>query len=623
MLLHNPTAPGLWWRDAVIYQIYPRSFASSGGPIGDIPGAISRLDHLARLGVDAVWLSPFYRSPQRDAGYDVEDYRDIDPVFGTMDDVDALIARAHSLGLRIIFDIVPNHTSDRHVWFRQALEAGPGSPERERYWFRPAPNNWRSVFGGGAWTRVCDREDASGSPWESDASWYLHLFDSSQPDLNWSNPEVQAEFRDILRFWLRRGVDGFRVDVAHGLVKDPALPNWGRTAAIVEGEKTKERNEAAPMWNLDGVHDIYRQWRKVLDEFGPDRMLVAEAWVSPASAIAKYVRADEMSQSFNFEFLASAWTADRMRTVIADSLRDMDAVGATATWVLSNHDVIRATARLGLPDAGNYPKGIKEGDPLPDEVGHRRALAAHALMSALPGSAYIWQGEELNLPEHMALPDELREDPAYFRTKGEETGRDGCRVPLPWEADSPAFGFSPDGKSWLPQPPEWKEYAVDRESADPRSPLNLFRRMYALRRELRLGCGGLVDVTDDLAADSRGLAFLNTPAASLNTPAPTEGGDAAHKEPRNDRRDHVPEERGAGLEGGVDLEGHAGLEEGRNRVSGGVDEASREPRSEVLVITAFDEPVRIPEGWRPILCSTDEALDGSVPADATAWFERA
>lgn len=597
MLLHSPTTPGPWWRDAVIYQIYPRSFASSGGPIGDIPGAISRLDHLARLGVDAVWLSPFYRSPQRDAGYDVEDYRDIDPIFGTMDDVDALIARAHSLGLRIVFDIVPNHTSDRHVWFRQALAAGPGSPERERYWFRPAPNDWRSVFGGRAWTRVCDREDAPGSPWESDASWYLHLFDSSQPDLNWSNPEVQAEFHDILRFWLRRGVDGFRVDVAHGLVKDPALPNWGRTAAMVEGEKAAnegekkpEKNEPAPMWNLDGVHDIYRQWRKVLDEFGPDRMLVAEAWVSPASAIAKYVRSDEMSQSFNFEFLASAWTADRMRTVIADSLRDMDAVGATATWVLSNHDVIRATARLGLPDAGNYPKGIKEGDPLPDGVGHRRALAAHALMSALPGSAYIWQGEELNLPEHMALPDELREDPAYFRTKGEETGRDGCRVPLPWEADSPAFGFSPDGKSWLPQPPEWKEYAVDRESADPRSPLNLFRRMYALRRELRLGCGGLVDVTDGVAADSRGLAFLNTPAL-LDAPAPSEG--------------------------------RAAVEEGRSRASGEADNASKTPRSDILVITAFDEPVRIPEGWRPILCSTDEALDGSVPADATAWFERA
>ena len=597
MLLHSPTTPGPWWRDAVIYQIYPRSFASSGGPIGDIPGAISRLDHLARLGVDAVWLSPFYRSPQRDAGYDVEDYRDIDPIFGTMDDVDALIARAHSLGLRIVFDIVPNHTSDRHVWFRQALAAGPESPERERYWFRPAPNDWRSVFGGRAWTRVCDREDAPGSPWESDASWYLHLFDSSQPDLNWSNPEVQAEFHDILRFWLRRGVDGFRVDVAHGLVKDPALPNWGRTAAMVEGEKAAnegekkpEKNEAAPMWNLDGVHDIYRQWRKVLDEFGPDRMLVAEAWVSPASAIAKYVRSDEMSQSFNFEFLASAWTADRMRTVIADSLRDMDAVGATATWVLSNHDVIRATARLGLPDAGNYPKGIKEGDPLPDVVGHRRALAAHALMSALPGSAYIWQGEELNLPEHMALPDELREDPAYFRTKGEETGRDGCRVPLPWEADSPAFGFSPDGKSWLPQPPEWKEYAVDRESADPRSPLNLFRRMYALRRELRLGCGGLVDVTDGVAADSRGLAFLNTPAL-LDAPAPSEG--------------------------------RAAVEEGRSRASGEADNASKAPRSDILVITAFDEPVRIPEGWRPILCSTDEALDGSVPADATAWFERA
>lgn len=617
-LLHSPTIPQQWWQDAVIYQVYPRSFASSRGAVGDIPGVTSRLGHLSDLGVDAVWLSPFYRSPQRDAGYDVEDYRDIDPMFGTMADVDALIARAHSLGLRVIFDIVPNHTSDRHEWFRQALAAGPGSPERERYWFRSSPNNWRSVFGGRAWTRVCDREDAPGSPWEKDTSWYLHLFDSSQPDLNWSNPEVRAEFCDILRFWLDRGIDGFRVDVAHGLVKDPALPDWDRKVAMVEGEgtaaagegitaadnrdtstgdrdnseiSTDDRGEGnmgpAPMWNLDGVHDIYRQWRRVLDEFGPDRMLVAEAWVSPSSAVAKYVRADEMSQSFNFEFLDSSWTAERMGRVIADSLRDMDAVGAPTTWVLSNHDVIRATARLGLADAGDYPKGIKAGDPLPDVVaGHRRALAAHMLMAALPGSAYLWQGEELNLPEHMALPDELREDPAFFRTNGEETGRDGCRVPIPWEADAPAFGFSPDGQSWLPQPAEWADYAVDRQRNDPGSPLNLFTRMYALRRELGLGHGGLIDVTDGIGAATNGIGTAGSCLAFLNT-RPRKGYDGDH-EHDDDGKD-----------------------------------------SDVLIVTAFDCPVPIPEGWRPILCSAPETLDsacerldGFVPPDTTAWFTR-
>jgi len=433
----------------VIYQIYPRSWADANGDgIGDLPGITSRLPYLAGLGVDAVWLSPFYVSPMHDAGYDVANYRDIDPVFGTLDDADALIGTAHELGLRVIVDLVPNHTSAEHEWFQAALAAAPGSPERARYLFAEGtgpngtepPNNWRSVFGGPAWTRVTE---ADGTP----GQWYLHLFDSSQPDLNWDNPQVHDLFTDVLRFWLDRGVDGFRVDVAHGLVKAPGLPDWTERTGMLgaSGESTQapgapveqpqspapsaeqpsvptdhldqhsgghhaesgtdQQGARAPMWDQDGVHEIYRQWRTVLEEYNPDgdpakdRILCAEAWVEPIERTMAYVRADEMHQAFNFAFLETPWRATDLREVISRSLRAADAVGAPSTWVLSNHAVVRHTSRLGLPVAEPRPNGIGIGDPQPNTaLGMRRARAATALMLALPGSAYLYQGEELGLP---------------------------------------------------------------------------------------------------------------------------------------------------------------------------------------------------------------------------------
>ncbi len=517
-LTHEPFGTTEWWRTAVIYQVYPRSFADGNGDgIGDLPGITARLDHLAALGVDAVWLSPFYRSPQKDAGYDVADYRDIDPLFGTLADADAMIARAHDLGLRVIVDLVPNHTSSEHEWFRAALAAGPGSPERDRYLFRDGqgaggelpPNNWQSVFGGPAWTRI------------DDGQWYLHLFDSSQPDLDWTNPQVRAEFEDVLRFWLRRGVDGFRVDVAHGLVKAEGLPDWHGTVEMAgstdpsttdPGAPEDGQTEAStngPMFDQDGVHEIYRSWRAVLDEFDPPgerhtRALVAEAWVEPLSRLARYVRDDEMQQAFNFSFLTTLWDAAAYRATITESLRTLDAVGAPATWVLSNHDVVRHPSRLGLPVPGTKTNGIFAHETQPDEaLGLRRGRAATLFMLALPGSAYLYQGEELGLPEHTALPDDVREDPAYFRTGHAEAGRDGCRVPLPWAAGEPAFGFSPTGRTWLPQPTSWAPYAADAQAGVPGSTLELYRSALALRREHALGAGGLEWVagySDDVVA---------------------------------------------------------------------------------------------------------------------------
>src|SRR3954447_20923579 len=385
-VVHTAGSPdGEWWRDAVIYQVYPRSFAdASGDGIGDLPGVTSRLEHLAELGVDAVWLSPFYRSPQADAGYDVADYRDVDPLFGTLADFDELLERAHGLGLRVIVDLVPNHTSDEHVWFQAALASAPGSPERARYHFREGqgadgslpPNNWESIFGGAAWTRL------------PDGQWYLHLFDSRQPDLNWDNPQVHAEFEDVLRFWLDRGVDGFRVDVAHGMVKAPGLPDWDGHVTMIEGSDDVEPTDTVsgagnqgPMFDQDGVHDIYRAWHQVLAEYPGDRALVAEAWVEPLSRLTRYVRPDEMQQAFNFAFLATHWDAPALRTVVEASYNAADVVGAPTTWVLSNHDVVRHASRLGLRAAGSRPNGIGVGDEQPDEaLGLRRARAASLLM---------------------------------------------------------------------------------------------------------------------------------------------------------------------------------------------------------------------------------------------------
>ena len=510
-LVHRASEHDAWWRHAVIYQVYPRSFADdSGDGIGDLPGITSRLDHLARLGVDAVWLSPFYRSPQADAGYDVADYRDVDPLFGTLEDFDQLIDRAHRLGLRIIVDLVPNHTSDEHVWFQAALAAGKDSPERGRYIFREGkgpdgaepPNNWTSIFGGPAWTRI------------PDGQWYLHLFDTRQPDLDWNNPEVHDEFRSVLRFWLDRGVDGFRVDVAHGMVKADGLPDWAGQVAMVEGSSDDGSTGAGnqgPMFDQEGVHEIYREWRQVLDEYEGDRILVAEAWVEPLSRLARYVRPDEMHQAFNFSYLTTLWDAPALRNVVTASLEASDAVGAPSTWVLSNHDVVRHASRLGLSVAGSRPTGIGHDDEQPDEeLGLRRARAATLLTLALPGSAYLYQGEELGLPEHTALDDSLRQDPAWWRSGHTERGRDGCRVPLPWEAAAPGFGFSPTGATWLPQPASWTRYALDAQRGVAGSTYELYRAALRIRRDFRLGSGSLAWI-DGLpeCTSAHTVAFIN------------------------------------------------------------------------------------------------------------------
>ena len=481
-----------WWRNAVIYQIYPRSFADADGDgIGDLPGITSRLPYLARLGIDAIWLSPFYRSPQADAGYDVADYRVVDPLFGTLNDFERMRHQAHALGMKVIVDLVPNHTSDEHAWFQAALKSPPGSAERARYLFRNGkgphgdlpPNNWQSVFGGNAWSRA-----------PGDSQWYLHLFDRKQPDLNWDHPEVRAEFEDVLRFWLDRGVDGFRVDVAHGLIKAPGLPDWAGHAAMVEGTEDGEGGDdtPGPMWDQEGVHDIYRSWRRLLDTYPGERMMVAEAWIAPQARLVRYIRGDEMQQAFNFDYLLAHWDAAEIRAVVDSSLAASAAVGAPTTWVMSNHDSVRHTSRYGLSKPGARPKGIDATGEQPDEaLGLRRARAAAFLTLALPGSAYIYQGEELGLPEHTTLDARYRQDPAFFRTQGAEIGRDGCRVPLPWNADAPSFGFGPGEKSWLPQPENFARYAVDRQDGVRGSTLELYRELLRLRRDYALGGGRL------------------------------------------------------------------------------------------------------------------------------------
>jgi alpha-glucosidase len=508
----DPTPAGAstatrWWEDAVIYQIYPRSFADSDGDgMGDLPGITARLDHLAELGVDAVWLSPFYPSPQADAGYDVADYRGVDPLFGDLDAFDRLAAAARERGLRVIVDLVPNHTSSAHHWFVEALADAPGGPARQRYVFRDGrgpdgeqpPNDWQSVFGGPAWTRITEPDGRPGQ-------WYLHLFDVAQPDLNWDSEQVRAEFRDILRFWLDRGADGFRVDVAHGLVKQADLADWHYPQEPLSSEKADGRRP--PMWDQDAVHEIYRDWRRVLDSYDGDRIMVAEAWVQPAERLAAYVRPDEMHQAFNFEYLQAAWTAPAQYAVITRSLEANDSVGAPTTWVLSNHDVVRHASRLGLPVGTPRPNGIGVGDPQPDAaLGLRRARAATLLMLSLPGSAYLYQGEELGLPEHMSLPDEVRQDPTYERSGHTQRGRDGCRVPIPWEADAPSYGFGPSDASWLPQPPIWAEYALDRQRGVPGSTYEMYRTALKLRRELKLGAGTVFWLagTDDVVSFRNG-----------------------------------------------------------------------------------------------------------------------
>jgi len=439
-----------WWRDAVVYEIYVRSFADCDGDgVGDLPGIRERLRHLADLGVDAIWLTPFYPSPQADHGYDVADYRGVEPLFGTLTDFDDLLRHAHELGLRMIIDIVPNHTSSQHAWFRSALVARPGSRERARYYFRPGrgrsgdrpPNNWTSHFGGPAWTRVPDGE------------WYLHLFDAGQPDLDWTNPEVGDEFESVLRFWLDRGVDGFRVDVANGLAKAEGLPDTRRGTPL-------------PFTDQPAVHDVYRRWRRVLDSYAGDRMAVVEAWSDDAELRARYTRPDELHQAFNFHFQVADWSAAAFRRVIEDGLTTTSMIGAAPTWVLSSHDQPRHVSRYGG-----------------GEVGLARARAATLLMLALPGSGYLYQGEELGLPQVDVAP-EHRQDPTWARSGYTDVGRDGSRVPIPWSGSAAPYGFGPgSAATWLPQPDDWEPLTVSAQTGLAGSTLEYYRAALALRHE--------------------------------------------------------------------------------------------------------------------------------------------
>jgi alpha-glucosidase len=462
-----------WWRSAVVYQVYPRAFAdSTGSGVGDLAGIRSRIPYLSRLGVDAVWLSPFYPSALADGGYDVDDYRAVDPRLGTLDDFDGIVADAHAAGLRVIVDIVPNHSSNRHVWFTEALAAGPGSPERARYVFRRGrgenaelpPTQWTSLFGGSAWQPV------------GDGDWYLHLFAPEQPDFDWRNPEVREEFHRTLRFWSDRGVDGFRIDVAHGLAKDLSEP-------LPDGPMLPRRDDGTdPLWDRDEVHEIFEEWRTVLNEYDPPRSAVAEAWV-PADRRVLYARPTELGQAFNFDLLESPWTANAFRDIILRNLAEAQQSGASSTWVLSNHDVVRHASRYGLPNGTLLDPWLISAGRVPVEdraLGLRRARAATLLMLALPGSAYLYQGEELGLPEVADLPEDVLQDPIWVRTSGERKGRDGARVPLPWTRSGPSFGFGP-GESELPQPAWFGDLSVEAQESDPQSTLAFYRDALELR----------------------------------------------------------------------------------------------------------------------------------------------
>ncbi|MFC8076885.1 glycoside hydrolase family 13 protein [Streptomyces sp. NPDC057307] len=471
-----------WWRHAAIYQIYVRSFADADGDgTGDLAGVRDRLPYLRQLGVDALWFTPWYTSPMADGGYDVADYRDIDPRFGTLAEAEALIAEAHTHGLRVLVDLVPNHCSDQHPWFRQALADGPGSPLRDRFWFVPGrgahgelpPNDWQSYFGGAAWTRVTEPDGTPGP-------WYLHMFAPEQPDLNWEHRDVRAEFEDILHFWLRKGVDGFRIDVAHGLAKKPGLPDVGPDPDLTD----------LPYQDCDDVHEIYRDWRKILDSYDGERTFVGEVWLPTPDQFARYLRPDELHSAFNFEFLCCAWDAAALRDVITGTLAAHLPVGAPPTWVLSNHDTIRHVTRYGREDT-SFEMGDKRlSDPSDPVLGRRRARAAALLTMALPGGVYVYQGDELGLPEVQDIPDALIQDPTFARSLGTDRGRDGCRVPLPWTGATASLGFSPDGAPaapWLPQPADWAAMSVEAQLDDPDSVLTLYREALALRRARLVG----------------------------------------------------------------------------------------------------------------------------------------
>jgi alpha-glucosidase len=504
----------------VIYEVYVRSFADGNGDgIGDLAGVRARLPYLRDLGVDAIWFTPWYPSPMADGGYDVADYRDIDPMFGTLAEAEQLIDEAAALDIRVIVDVVPNHCSDQHPWFQAALAAEPGSSERARFWFRPGrgshgelpPNDWLSIFGGSAWTQT-HREN--GTPDE----WYLHLFAPEQPDLNWENDDVRREHEDVLRFWFERGVAGVRIDSAALLFKDGALPDIDPDSAP----------SPHPFTDRDELHDVYRSWRALASTYAGERILIGEIWLEDAERFALYLRPDEMHTAFNFEFLACPWEAERLRACIDSTLAVHAPVGATATWVLSNHDVTRHVTRYGRKDTKfEFAAKTRVTPEVDVELGTRRARAAALLTLSLPGAVYIYQGEELGLPEVEDLPDEALQDPMFFRSGGVDPGRDGCRVPLPWEGDVPPFGFSSleaTASPWLPQPESWGAFSAARQAGQEGSMLSLYREALEIRRgepALRGGAFRWLEAPDGVLAFGRGEPFafvLNLSAEPVELP---------------------------------------------------------------------------------------------------------
>ena len=460
----SSNSPELWWRDAVVYEVYVRSFSDSDGDgEGDLAGIRSKLPYLRDLGVDALWLTPFYRSPLADGGYDVADYRDVDPRFGTLSDLDALVAATHAHGMRLLVDIVPNHTSDQHPWFQEAL----AGIHRDRYLFRKEPNDWQSNFGGSAWTQLPDGE------------WYLHLYAPEQPDLNWRNPKVREEFEDILRFWLDRGVDGFRIDVAAGLFKDPEYGDIGTL---------RPHENGSPIYGRPEVHGVYRDWRRILDSYEGDRMAIGEVWTESPADFARFLRPDELHQAFTFALQLAPWSAPEFRSVVDKVLAAVRPTGSVPTWVLSSHDVVRHRTRYGSA---------------------ARAHAALLFMLALPGSAYLYQGEELGLPEVLDLPEAALQDPIFVRTGGASRGRDGCRVPLPWSGSAPPYGFTaPGAEPWLPMPSDWGPLTAEAQTGDPVSTLSFYQRALRLRRALR---DGLPESLEWLESPADALFFRRGP----------------------------------------------------------------------------------------------------------------
>jgi alpha-glucosidase len=505
-----------WWQTAVVYQVYPRSFADADGDgVGDVAGLRHRLGYLADLGVDAVWINPWYPSPLADGGYDVADYRGIAPVLGDLDQAAALIGEAHAAGLRVLLDIVPNHTSSAHPWFVAARAADPLA--RGRYVFRPGRGldggGPKSHFGGPAWSRTRTPDGAAGE-------WYLHLFAPEQPDLDWSNPQVGDEFEDVLRFWFDRGVDGFRVDSAHGLVKAEGLPD-------ADDPSSKQGH---PAWDQDGVHDIYRRWRAVADSYQPPRVYVGEAWVRDPERLAEYLRPDELHTVFESALIRAPFRADALRAAVQAALATAARIGSPCTWALSNHDTVRHVTRFARaqPDIevnSTWHRLHRAGQEPDLALGRARARAGALLALALPGTVYLYQGEELGLEEVEDLPDDVRQDPTWRQSGRTDPGRDGCRVPLPWSGTRPPFGFSPSdavSAPWLPQPAPWATRTAAAQADDPRSFLSLYRSAIRLRREHLLDAGPVewLDTGPDQLAFRRDrfCCHLNTGRTPIRLP---------------------------------------------------------------------------------------------------------